>query len=88
MPFMAVCLRKQKLVVAFSVDLSFEGDFSSAMESDQLVHAVDYVLVHAIVREEMAIPSALIEHVAARILKRLKVQFPKRGSLYSSSYEV
>ena len=33
-------------------------------------------VVHAIVREEMAIPSALIEHVAARILKRLKVQFP------------
>jgi dihydroneopterin aldolase len=45
------------------------------MESDQLVHAVDYVLVHAIVREEMAIPSALIEHVAARIMKRLKAQF-------------
>ena len=72
------CLPQEtKIGSRFSVDLSFEGDFSSAMESDQLVHAVDYVLVHAIVREEMAIPSALIEHVAARILKRLKVQFPK-----------
>ncbi|MBP7166205.1 MAG: dihydroneopterin aldolase [Bacteroidia bacterium] len=71
------CLPQEtKIGSRFSVDLSFEGDFSSAMESDQLVHAVDYVLVHAIVREEMAIPSALIEHVAARILKRLKVQFP------------
>ena len=70
------CLPQEtKIGCRFSVDLSFEGDFSSAMESDQLVHAVDYVLVHAIVREEMAIPSALIEHVAARIMKRLKAQF-------------
>jgi dihydroneopterin aldolase len=71
------CLPQEtKIGCRFSVDVSFEGDFSAAMESDQLVHAVDYVLVHAIVREEMAIPSALIEHVAARILKRLKSTFP------------
>lgn len=70
------CLPQEtKIGSRFSVDVSFEGDFSSAMETDQLVHAVDYVLVHSIVREEMAIPSALIEHVAARILKRMKAEF-------------
>ena len=70
------CLPQEtKIGSRFSVDVSFEGDFSSAMETDQLVYAVDYVLVHSIVREEMAIPSALIEHVATRILNRMKTEF-------------
>ena len=70
------CLKQEsKIGGRFSVDVSFEADFTAAMNSDQLEDAVDYVLVHAIVREEMAIPSALIEHVAARISKRLKIQF-------------
>ncbi|MFN0187840.1 MAG: dihydroneopterin aldolase [Bacteroidia bacterium] len=68
-------LQESKIGGRFSVDVSFEADFAAAMISDQLNDAVDYVLVHNIVREEMAIPSALIEHVAARILKRLKLQF-------------
>jgi 7,8-dihydroneopterin aldolase/epimerase/oxygenase len=71
------CLPEEtKIGCRFSVDVSFEADFTAAMESDSLSNAVDYVLVHAIVREEMAIPSALIEHVAARMLKRLKSEFP------------
>lgn len=70
------CLPEEtKIGCRFSVDVSFEADFNAAMESDNLDNAVDYVLVHAIVREEMAIPSALIEHLAARILKRLKSEF-------------
>lgn len=70
------CLPEESLIGGrFSVDVSFEADFNAAMETDDLDNAVDYVAVHAIVREEMAIPSALIEHVAARILKRLKSRF-------------
>lgn len=70
------CLPEEtKIGSRFSVDVSFEADFSVAMETDNLGNAVDYVLVHTIVREEMAIPSALIEHVAARILRRLKSEF-------------
>lgn len=60
----------------FTTHVSFKGDFSKAVATDHLSEAVDYVEVHRIVRSEMAIPSALIEHVAGRILKRLRITFP------------
>jgi 7,8-dihydroneopterin aldolase/epimerase/oxygenase len=70
------CLPEEtKVGSRFSVDVSFEADFKAAMEQDDLSKTVDYVLVHNIIRTEMAIPSALIEHVAARILKKLKAEF-------------
>jgi len=71
------CLPEEKKIGGrFTVHLCFTGDFSAAIESDQLAHAVDYVRVHEVVRAEMAIPSALIEHVAGRILRRVKATFP------------
>ncbi len=71
------CLQEEaKIGAAFSVEAVFEGDFSLAMDTDDLSKAIDYVKVHQIVRAEMAIRSNLIEHVAARILRRLKTEFP------------
>jgi|SRR5690606_35542857 dihydroneopterin aldolase len=55
----------------FRVDVRVEGDLSKAERSDDLAHAVDYGRVAAIVREQMAIRSNLIEHVARRILDAL-----------------
>jgi dihydroneopterin aldolase len=59
----------------YTVDLKLETDFSKAAQSDSLEHTIDYVAANLIVREEMAIRSKLIEHVAARILQRLKLEF-------------
>ena len=71
------CLPEEaKIGSLFAVDVSFEGDFSAAMSNDDLSKAVDYVIVHRIVREQMAIRSNLIEHVAARLLKHLRAAFP------------
>jgi len=71
------CLPEEsKIGARFRVDVDFESDFSKAVMSDDLSMAVDYVMVHKVVREEMAIPSKLIEHVAGRILQHLKVAFP------------
>ncbi len=71
------CLKEEKVIGgSFTTHVSFEGDFSKAVTSDRLEDAVDYVLVHRIVREEMAVPSALIEHVAGRILDRMRSAFP------------
>lgn len=71
------CLKEESVIGgSFTTNVSFEGDFSKAVASDRLEDAVDYVLVHQLVREEMAIPSALIEHVAGRMLKRLRIAFP------------
>lgn len=47
-----------------------------AVETDRLEDTVDYGAIYQVVREQMAIPSQLLEHVAGRILRRLSEQWP------------
>ncbi len=61
----------------FTVDLDIRMDMSRSVESDELHDTADYVLLHHIVREQMAIPSKLIEHAAGRILKAVKAAYPQ-----------
>lgn len=56
----------------YTVDVQVEGDLDRAETMDELSETIDYGRVAAIVREEMAIRSKLIEHVAQRILSHLK----------------
>src|SRR5688500_10859704 len=71
------CLKEEERIgCSFTVSIELELDLSQAAESDKLKDTADYVLIHRIVREEMAIPSKLIEHVAGRILKRLRKELP------------
>lgn len=60
----------------YRVDVKVSGDFSQAMQSDSLKDTVDYGRVTAIVMEQMAVRSKLIEHAAARILDALKTEWP------------
>jgi 7,8-dihydroneopterin aldolase/epimerase/oxygenase len=60
----------------FSVDVKLDIDLAAAVESDQLQHTADYVLIHQIVKDEMQIPSKLIEHAAGRILKKIHAHYP------------
>ncbi len=55
----------------YSVDLTIETNFDKSRRTDELADTVNYVHLNKIVREEMAIRSKLLEHVADRILKRL-----------------
>lgn len=52
----------------YLVNLTVKADLSQASKSDSLNDTVDYVRLQAIVREEMAIRSKLLEHVAQRIM--------------------
>lgn len=61
----------------YIVNILLDVDFSTAAANDNLHDTVDYVIVYNIVKEEMAIRSKLIEHVAQRILDRLKTRFPQ-----------
>ena len=65
----------------FRVDVAIESDFSKAVESDTLSDAVDYVDVTNLVREQMNLPSRLIEHVGGRILQKLHEKFPGKKSI-------
>jgi len=60
----------------FRVDVYIEMNMDLAIKSDDLSGTVDYVFVNKIVREQMAIRSKLIEHVAGRIMMELHRAFP------------
>jgi dihydroneopterin aldolase len=67
------CLEEEARIGGhYVVDVAISTDFSLAAETDDLSKTVDYVAVNAIVNEEMAIRSKLIEHVGQRIFSRIK----------------
>jgi dihydroneopterin aldolase len=67
------CLEEEARIGGhYLVDVTISTDFSLAAESDDLSKTVDYVAVNAIVKDEMAIRSKLIEHVGQRIFSRIK----------------
>lgn len=59
----------------YLVNLVLDYDFSSAMKTDDLQGTLNYAEVYQKVREEMAVPSKLLEHVAGRIAHRLFSDF-------------
>lgn len=61
----------------FVVDICLTAPVENAVRSDELEDTINYASVYAIVKEEMAIPSRLLEHAAGRIMKSLKEHFPK-----------
>ncbi len=66
------CLvEESKIGSEYSVDVSVKADLQPSAKSDNLQETVDYVHINKIVKEEMAIRSALLEHVAKRILNRI-----------------
>lgn len=60
----------------FSVDFRCDYDMTMAAQSDDLRHAVNYSEIYEIIREQMAIPSNLLENVAYRILNAVRISFP------------
>lgn len=60
----------------FMVDLQMEVDTQKAEVSDNINDTVNYLEVYQVVKKEMEIPSRLLEHVAHRIGKSIKLQFP------------
>jgi len=59
----------------FSVSVCINGDFSQAVKNDNICHTVNYAEVYDCVKQQMSIRSALIEHVAGRIVKSLFGKF-------------
>ena len=60
----------------YRIDLKLFLDLSKAMGSDRLEDTLNYADVCSLVKEEMAIPSQLIEHAAGRILRKIKQNYP------------
>lgn len=66
------CLKEETAIGSdYKVDLEIKANLKRSSKSDELVDTVDYVFLNKVVREEMAIPSKLLETVAKRILDRV-----------------
>lgn len=66
------CLPEEtKIGSDYRVDISVDANLDISAKSDELSDTVDYVHLNKIVKEEMAIASKLLEHVAKRIIDRI-----------------
>jgi len=72
----------------FVVDFFGEADLAAASESDDLNDTVNYEIIHRIIASEMDIPSALLEHVAGRILCRIRSEVPRLKHASVSIYKM
>lgn len=72
------CLPEEtKIGGDYIVDVYMTYDFEEASKTDDLNLTIDYCTVYEICKEEMAIPSKLIEHVCRRIYEKIIITFPK-----------
>ncbi len=71
------CLSQETTIGSnYRVDVRIDADLSKPSISDRLLDTVDYVHINKIVKEEMAVASKLLEHVAQRILNRFFSEIP------------
>ena len=59
----------------YTVDCCCAYDISRAMTSDDVNDTLDYSKVYGVIAKEMAKPSALLEHVAGRMVEKLFDEF-------------
>lgn len=72
----------------YVINVVAECDFAHAMQTDELEDTVNYADIYRVVKEEMAIPSKLLEHVAGKIGERLFNEFPSLQTLDISIMKV
>ena len=65
----------------YVLNLRVDYDVSQAMQTDDVADTLNYAAVFDIVRREMAVPSALLEHVVGRMGESLFREFPQIRSL-------
>ena len=70
------CFREEQAIgTRFRVDVAYETDTTKAQQSDNIEDTVSYLAVYRALKEEMEVPSHLLEHVADRIARRLLADF-------------
>ena len=73
--------QEQRVGGYYLVSLTIETDLTKAICTDDVSDTVSYAELFELVKNEMAIPSKLLEHVAGRIGQRTLEQFDKIMSL-------
>ena len=71
-------LPEEKIIgTYFIVNVELHADLWKAVGTDDLNDTINYAKINEIIHQQMEIPSELMEHVAGRILKNIKVTFPQ-----------
>lgn len=65
----------------YNIDITIGYDIAKAMLTDNVDDTLNYAEVYNTIKEEMAIPSKLIEHVAGRIIDRLTREHAKISAI-------
>ena len=60
----------------FLVNVTIEADLSKPARTDNVADTINYLTVFETVREQMKIPSHILEHVARRIIVGIRLRFP------------
>ena len=66
----------------FVVSLRVGYPIQVAMDTDDVADTLNYAQLFQLVKQQMEIPSKLIEHVAGRIVKAIQQQFPQVSSIH------
>ncbi|MBR3455878.1 MAG: dihydroneopterin aldolase [Bacteroidaceae bacterium] len=74
--FHGVMPQERTVGADFTLSLRLEADVWDAVWTDDLASTISYAEVYTAVSDEMSRPSALLEHAAGRIIRRLFVDFP------------
>ena len=61
----------------YTLTLRVGFDVSRAVQSDDVADTLNYATLYETARQEMAIPSRLLEHVAGRIGQRVLSEWPE-----------
>ena len=65
----------------YTIDISIQADATDAILNDNLSGTINYAKVTDIIKQQMQIRSALLEHLAGRIANSLLTQFTAINSL-------
>jgi dihydroneopterin aldolase len=72
------CSKEERIIGnRFTVNFSFETDTDKAEKTDNINDTVNYQEIYNLIKEEMKVPSHLLEHVARRIIDSVCLHFPQ-----------
>ncbi len=61
----------------YILNVEAHADLWKAVGTDDLNDTINYAEINEIIHQEMLVNSQLMEHVAGRILKKIKLNFPQ-----------
>jgi dihydroneopterin aldolase len=71
------CFKEETTIgTNFIVDVELDVDLEKPSITDNIYDTVNYQAVFQVIKDQMAIPSKILEHVSKRIIDALFEQFP------------